>query len=76
MMEYISFERSEIDSEVERYICIPGQALCYKIGETVIKGLRDDYIKAPGADIRDFHRKILENGVLPLDILKENFCKK
>lgn len=76
MMEYISFERSEIDSEVERYICIPAQALCYKIGETVIKGLRDDYMREEGADIRDFHRKILENGVLPLDILKDNFRKK
>ena len=76
MMEYLSFERSEIDSEVERYICIPAQALCYKIGETVIKGLRDDYMRGAGADIRDFHRKILENGVLPLDILKENFRKK
>ena len=76
MMEYIAFEKSEIDSEVERYICIPGQALCYKIGETVIKELRDDYMKGAGADIRDFHRKILENGVLPLDILKEEFYKK
>ena len=76
MMEYISFEKSEIDSEVERYICIPGQALCYKIGETVIKELRDDYMQEEGADIRDFHKKILENGVLPLHILKENFCKK
>jgi uncharacterized protein (DUF885 family) len=76
MMKYLSFERSEIDSEVERYICIPAQALCYKIGETVIKGLRDDYMRGAGADIRDFHRKILENGVLPLDILKENFRKK
>ncbi len=76
MMKYISFERSEIDSEVERYICIPAQALCYKIGETVIKGLRDNYMRGEGADIRDFHRKILENGVLPLDILKEKFSKK
>jgi uncharacterized protein (DUF885 family) len=76
MMKYLSFEQSEIDSEVERYICIPAQALCYKIGETVIKGLRDDYMRGEGADIRDFHRKILENGVVPLDILKENFRKK
>ncbi len=76
MMKYISFKRSEIDSEVERYICIPAQALCYKIGETVIKNLRDNYMKKTKADIRDFHRKILENGVLPLNILKENFRKK
>jgi uncharacterized protein (DUF885 family) len=76
MMKYISFERSEIDSEVERYICIPAQALCYKIGETVIKGLRDDYMRGEGADIRDFHRKILENGVVPLNILEDNFRKK
>jgi uncharacterized protein (DUF885 family) len=33
-------------------------------------------MRGAGADIRDFHRKILENGVLPLDILEENFRKK
>jgi len=38
--------------------------------------LRDYYMRGEGADIRDFHRKMLENGVLPLDILKEKFSKK
>ncbi len=75
MMKYLVFEKTEIESEVERYICIPGQALCYKIGETVIKKLRDDYMKKDGADIRDFHDKILENGVLPLNILQDQFSK-
>lgn len=75
MMKYLAFEKTEIESEVERYICIPGQALCYKIGETVIKNLRDSYMKKDGADIRDFHEKILENGVLPLNILQDQFSK-
>ena len=75
MMKYLAFEKTEIESEVERYICIPGQALCYKIGETVIKNLRDSYMKKDGADIRDFHKKILENGVLPLNILQDQFSK-
>jgi uncharacterized protein (DUF885 family) len=73
MLKYSSLEKSELDTEVERYICWPGQALAYKIGQMFISDLKTEYMKKPGADIKDFHDKVLENGVLPLELLGEQF---
>jgi len=73
MLKNSSLEKSELDTEVERYICWPGQALAYKIGQMFISGLKTEYMKKPGADIKVFHEKVLENGVLPLELLGEQF---
>lgn len=73
MLKYSSLEKSYLDAEVERYICLPGQALAYKIGQMFISDLKAEYMKKPGADIKDFHEKVLENGVLPLGLLGEQF---
>jgi uncharacterized protein (DUF885 family) len=73
MLKYSSLEKSELDAEVERYICWPGQALAYKIGQMFISDLKTEYMKKAGADIKDFHDKVLENGVLPLELLGEQF---
>ena len=73
MLKYSSLEKSELDTEVERYICLPGQALAYKIGQMFISDLKTEYMKKAGADIKDFHDKVLENGVLPLKLLGEQF---
>ena len=73
MLKYSSLEKSELDAEVERYICWPGQALAYKIGQMFISDLKTEYMKKAGADIKDFHDKVLENGVLPLKLLGEQF---
>ena len=61
---------SEIEAEVYRYSAMPGQALAYKIGELTILDLRDKYLKK-GGKIKKFHRLVLEDGPLPLDILIE-----
>ena len=73
MLKYSSLEKSELDTVVERYICWPGQALAYKIGQMFISDLKTEYMKKPGADIKRFHEKVLENGVLPLELLGEQF---
>jgi uncharacterized protein (DUF885 family) len=63
----------DIQKEVERYICWPGQATSYKVGELKIRELRARAEKAQGGkfDIRVFHDVILRDGALPLDVLDE-----
>ena len=61
------------ESEVDRYIAWPGQALAYKMGQLKILDLKaaaqDAY--GPSFDIRDFHDAVLRNGPLPLHMLEE-----
>ena len=62
-----------IIAEIERYMAIPGQALSYKMGQLKILELRkkaQDKLKDK-FDIKVFHQKILESGVLPLALLEK-----
>ncbi len=60
-----------IQSETDRYIAWPGQALAYKLGQLKIRELRDRAQRelGPRFDIRTFHDEILDGGTLPLDLL-------
>ena len=64
---------SDVISEIERYIVIPGQATAYKVGMMELLRLRDEAQEALGDkfDIRDFHDVILKDGSLPLTALRE-----
>ena len=59
--------------EIERYMAIPGQALSYKIGQLKILELRKKAQDKMGKDfdIKKFHEKVLESGVMPLKLLEE-----
>jgi uncharacterized protein (DUF885 family) len=61
----------EIQSETDRYIAWPGQALSYKLGQLKFVELRERARKELGSkfDIRTFHDEMLNGGVLPLDLL-------
>lgn len=61
-----------IQSETDRYIAWPAQALSYKLGQLKIRELRERAQKALGSkfDIRAFHDEILNGGALPLDLLE------
>lgn len=63
----------EVNTETDRYISWPGQALSYKIGELKIREMRKKAEAAlgPEFDIREFHEIILEQGTVTLPILEE-----
>jgi uncharacterized protein (DUF885 family) len=62
-----------INTEVDRYIAWPGQALSYMIGEIDIQGLRKKAEDELGSrfDIKAFHAAVLQHGALPLTILDQ-----
>ena len=60
-------------TETDRYIAWPGQALAYKMGQLTILKLRDEAKKQLGEkfDLKAFHDEILNGGSMPLDLLQE-----
>ena len=66
-----------IQSETDRYISWPAQALSYKLGQLKIRELRDraQMELGPKFDIRKFHDEILDGGTLPLDLLEARVDK-
>ena len=66
-----------IQTETDRYISWPAQALSYKLGQLKIRELREQAQKGlgPKFDIRKFHDEILDGGTLPLDLLEARVDK-
>ena len=60
-----------LQSETDRYISWPAQALSYKLGQLKFRELRDRAQKelGPKFDLRKFHDEMLDGGTLPLDLL-------
>src|SRR5215475_8137070 len=69
--KYTAMDEPNIQTEVDRYISWPGQALAYKLGQLEILKLRDEARQKLGNnfELRAFHDEVLGNGALPLDVL-------
>jgi hypothetical protein len=61
------------ETEVDRYISWPGQALAYKLGELTILGLRAEAQNTlgPKFDERGFHDRLLAIGSVPLTVMQQ-----
>lgn len=73
MLSHSSMAKSDVVAEVERYIAFPGQALGYKVGQRTFTALRAKAEAALGErfDIKAFHREVLIDGTVPLNVLEQ-----
>ena len=76
MAENTALSLHEVNTEIDRYIGWPGQAVSYKIGELTIKRLRKKCEQILGEDfnIQEFHEVILRNGSVPLTVLESEIA--
>ena len=74
LKQYTALPEREIQTEVDRYIAWPGQALSYYLGERTILQARAKAEKALGDrfNIRAFHDTVLELGSVPLPLLESH----
>ena len=77
LASHTALSRHEVETEVDRYISWPGQALSYKLGELTIRRLRREAESAlgPKFDPREFHDAILALGSVPLPVLEDRIAR-
>ena len=72
MAEHTALSMREVNSEIDRYIGWPGQAVSYKMGELTIRRLRREAETALGEkfDLAEFHNLVLANGSVTMSLLE------
>lgn len=77
MLENTISSEGEINSSIQRYLVLPGQATSYKIGMLKILEIREGAKKKLGAkfNLKSFHDEVLRQGTLPLSILESHLAE-
>lgn len=72
MVEHSAESRAYIETEIDRYLAVPGQATAYMTGSIEIQRLRRDAESQLGArfDIKAFHDVVLRDGAVTLPMLQ------
>jgi uncharacterized protein (DUF885 family) len=70
LIESAWLTRAGAESEINRYIAWPGQAITYKIGEEYWLAARTRAEQA-GVPLVEFHERLLRSGSMPLAMLEE-----
>ena len=70
LAQHVNMNEPFIRFEANRYLGWPGQAPSYKVGQRIWEQIRDEFVKANGPDLKQFHKKALSVGSVGLDTLK------
>jgi uncharacterized protein (DUF885 family) len=73
MQKYVPLGK-ELEGELVRYICMPAQALCYKMGEYKILEWKKKFMEKFN-DVKYFHKVLLEDGILPFEVLENKIMR-
>jgi uncharacterized protein (DUF885 family) len=75
-VEHVPMPAEFMAAEIDRYIVMPGQALCYLTGKLEIERLRDEARRrlGPAFSLPDFHAAVLDHGSLPMPTLARSIA--
>jgi uncharacterized protein (DUF885 family) len=75
-VEHVPMPPEFMAAEIDRYIVMPGQALCYLTGKLAIVRLRDEARQRLGPDfsLPGFHAAVLDHGSLPIPTLTRSIA--
>jgi uncharacterized protein (DUF885 family) len=71
---HVPMPREFMAAEIDRYVVMPGQALCYLTGKLEIIRLRDEarLRLGPAFSLPEFHAAVLDHGSLPMPTLRRS----
>lgn len=72
MAQHVSMNAPFVRFEVNRYLGWPGQAPSYKVGQRLWEQLRDDWTRAHGDDLKEFHHRALAVGSVGMGTLRDH----